>query len=179
MLVPGVLVLMNVIYAAAAYPAGVLSDSGDRGRVLIAGLAVLIVADLVLATAPGIAGIFVGVALWGLHMGLTQGLLATLVADTVPPELRGTAFGMFNLVSARPARGEHCRRGAVARRRCASDLSGRVGICGRCGRWAPRPALQGNCETGGEEPLKDRSRPQGGTIDARQKGGTALMVNAA
>jgi MFS family permease len=99
MLVPVVLVVMNVVYAASAYPAGVLSDNGDRGRVLIVGLAVLIVADLALAIAPGIAGILAGVALWGLHMGLTQGLLAALVADTVPAELRGTAFGMFNLVS--------------------------------------------------------------------------------
>jgi MFS family permease len=99
MLVPGVLVVMNVVYAAAAYPSGVLSDNGDRGAVLIAGLAALIVADLALALSPGIAGVLAGVALWGLHMGLTQGLLAALVADTVPAELRGTAFGMFNLVS--------------------------------------------------------------------------------
>jgi MFS family permease len=99
MLVPGVLVIMNVVYAAAAYPAGVLSDNGDRGRVLIAGFAMLIVADLVLAAGPSTWGVLAGVALWGLHMGFTQGLLAALVADTVPPELRGTAFGMFNLVS--------------------------------------------------------------------------------
>ncbi|MBO0763240.1 MAG: MFS transporter, partial [Hyphomicrobiaceae bacterium] len=99
MLVPGVLVIMNVVYAAAAYPAGTLSDKGDRGRVLIAGLAMLIVADLVLAAGSGIWGVLAGVALWGLHMGFTQGLLAALVADTVPPELRGTAFGVFNLVS--------------------------------------------------------------------------------
>jgi MFS family permease len=99
MLVPAVLVVMNVVYAAAAYPAGVLSDNGDRGRVLIAGLAMLIAADLVLAIAPAIAGVLTGVALWGLHMGFTQGLLAALVADMVPPELRRTAFGMFNLVS--------------------------------------------------------------------------------
>jgi MFS family permease len=98
-LVPVVLVVMNVVYAAAAYPAGVLSDNGDRGRVLIAGLAMLILADLVLAAGSGIWGVLAGVAVWGLHMGLTQGLLAALVADTVPPELRGTAFGMFNLVS--------------------------------------------------------------------------------
>jgi MFS family permease len=98
-LVPGVMVIMNIVYAASAYPAGVLSDAGGRGRVLIAGLTLLIVADLVIAVAPGIGGILAGVALWGLHMGLTQGLLAALVADTVPAELRGTAFGMFNLVS--------------------------------------------------------------------------------
>ncbi|HEY1243382.1 MAG TPA: MFS transporter [Hyphomicrobiaceae bacterium] len=99
MLVPAVLVVMNAVYAAAAYPAGVLSDNGDRGRVLVAGLAMLIVADLVLAAGQGIWGVLAGVVLWGLHMGFTQGLLAALVADTVPPELRGTAFGMFNLVS--------------------------------------------------------------------------------
>ncbi|HEX5999168.1 MAG TPA: MFS transporter [Hyphomicrobiaceae bacterium] len=99
MLVPVVLVVMNVVYAASAYPAGVLSDSGDRASVLILGFTVLIAADLALALAPGIAGVLVGVALWGLHMGLTQGLLAALVADTVPAELRGTAFGVFNLVS--------------------------------------------------------------------------------
>jgi MFS family permease len=99
MLVPAVLVIMNVIYAAAAYPAGVLSDGGDRRGVLIVGLAMLIVADLVLALASGIGGVLAGVAVWGLHMGFTQGLLAALVADAVPSELRGTAFGVFNLVS--------------------------------------------------------------------------------
>jgi MFS family permease len=98
-LVPAVMVIMNVVYALSAYPAGVLSDSGDRGGVLIVGLAMLVAADLVLAFASGIAGVLVGVALWGLHMGFTQGLLATLVADTAPVELRGTAFGMFNLIT--------------------------------------------------------------------------------
>ena len=72
---------------------------GDRYRVLVVGVGFLVLADLVLAFAPGLGGVAVGVALWGLHMGFTQGLLATLVADTSPPELRGTAFGMFNLVT--------------------------------------------------------------------------------
>ena len=98
-LVPLVLVLMNVVYALSAYPAGVLSDRTDRTTVLIVGLGLLIAADLVLAFAPGLAGVAAGVALWGLHMGFTQGLLATLVADTAPPELRGTAFGLFNLLA--------------------------------------------------------------------------------
>ena len=97
-LVPAVLVLMNAVYALSAYPAGVLADRMDRGRLLALGLGVLIVADLILAAAGGLAGIALGVALWGLHMGLTQGLLATLVADAAPAELRGTAFGVFNLV---------------------------------------------------------------------------------
>ena len=83
----------------AAYPAGVLSDRIDRRTVLIAGLLLLVVADVVLALASGIAGVAIGVILWGLHMGLTQGLLATLVADTAPAELRGTAYGMFNLLT--------------------------------------------------------------------------------
>jgi MFS family permease len=98
-LVPAVMVLMNVVYALAAYPAGVLSDRIDRHSVLIAGLLLLVIADVVLALASGIISVAIGVILWGLHMGLTQGLLATLVADTAPTELRGTAYGMFNLLS--------------------------------------------------------------------------------
>jgi MFS family permease len=93
------MVLMNIVYALAAYPAGVLSDRVDRYTVLIIGLVLLIVADLVLALSGGIVGVAMGVALWGLHMGLTQGLLATLVADAAPAELRGTAYGMFNLMT--------------------------------------------------------------------------------
>ncbi len=97
-LAPAVLVVMNVVYAAAAYPAGLVSDRVDRKAILAAGFAVLVAADLVLALSTGLAGVAVGVVLWGLHMGLTQGLLAAMVADTAPAELRGTAFGMFNLV---------------------------------------------------------------------------------
>ena len=99
MLVPAVLVVMNIVYSLASYPAGVLADDGGRYRVLLVGVAFLVLADLVLAFAPGIGGVGAGVILWGLHMGFTQGLLATLVADTSPPELRGTAFGMFNLLT--------------------------------------------------------------------------------
>ncbi len=95
--VPAVLVVMNVAYALAAYPAGILSDKIDRITVLMIGVALLIAADLTLGLATGIAAVTVGVVVWGLHMGFTQGLLATLVADAAPPELRGTAFGMFNL----------------------------------------------------------------------------------
>lgn len=98
-LVPAVMVLMNVVYAVAAYPAGVISDRMNRQTVLIAGFILLIVADVVLALSGSIAGVAVGVILWGLHMGLTQGLLAALVADTAPAELRGTAYGMFNLIT--------------------------------------------------------------------------------
>lgn len=98
-LVPAVLVVLNLAYALSAYPAGALSDRMDRVSVLLLGVIVLFAADLVLATAAGLAGFFAGVALWGLHMGLTQGILSTLVADTAPAELRGTAFGVFNLVS--------------------------------------------------------------------------------
>ena len=98
MLAPAVLVLMNVVYAAAAYPAGVMSDRINRVTVLAAGIGLMIAADLVLALVPSLAGVALGVVLWGLHMGLTQGLLATLVADTSPAELRGTAYGFFNLL---------------------------------------------------------------------------------
>jgi MFS family permease len=97
-LIPAIMVVMNVVYAAAAYPAGVLSDKVDRVTVLFVGLALLIVADLVLGLSSSLLGVMAGVVFWGLHMGFTQGLLATLVADAAPPELRGTAFGMFNLL---------------------------------------------------------------------------------
>jgi MFS family permease len=99
MLAPLVLVLMNFVYAFAAYPAGALSDRANRITILSVGFGFLVAADLVLAFTNNIQGVAVGVALWGLHMGFTQGLLATLVADTAPPELRGTAYGMFNLLS--------------------------------------------------------------------------------
>lgn len=99
MLVPAVLVVMNIAYAVSAYPVGVISDRMDRVTVLILGLFLLLLADGMLASASGIGGLTVGVLLWGLHMGFTQGLLAALIADTAPPELRGTAFGMLSLVS--------------------------------------------------------------------------------
>jgi MFS family permease len=97
--IPSVMVVMSVVYAFSAWPAGVLSDSIGRYRLLLSGFALLIVADLVLAFSNGVVAVMVGVALWGLHMGLTQGLLQALVADTAPENLRGTAFGVFNLVS--------------------------------------------------------------------------------
>lgn len=96
--IPMVMVVMNVVYALAAYPAGILSDKISRVIVLQLGIGFLIAADLVLAFASGLPGVTAGVVFWGLHMGFTQGLLATLIADAAPPELRGTAFGMFNLV---------------------------------------------------------------------------------
>lgn len=95
--VPAVMVVMNVVYAATATPAGSLSDRLDRRLVLIAGLVALVVADLVLALADGIGGALAGAGLWGLHMGLSQGLLAAMIADRAPERLRGTAFGAFNL----------------------------------------------------------------------------------
>ena len=98
-LVPAVLVVMNLIYTAVAYPAGIAADRGGRRALLFWGLAALIVSDLVLGAATSIGAMLAGVALWGLHMGLTQGLLATLVADAAPARLRGTAFGVFHLVS--------------------------------------------------------------------------------
>ena len=98
-LVPLVLVAMNLVYAASAYPFGRLSDRLDRRRLLAGGLLVLIAADLVLAWQTHWAAVLAGVVLWGLHMGMTQGLLAALVADAAPADLRGSAFGLFNLVS--------------------------------------------------------------------------------
>lgn len=98
-IVPIVMVVMNIVYALAAYPAGALSDRFGRQAVLIVGVATLVVADLLLAFTTSVPILLLGVVFWGLHMGLTQGLLATLVADTAPADLRGTAFGVFNLTS--------------------------------------------------------------------------------
>jgi MFS family permease len=98
-LAPLVMVLMNVVYSLVSAPAGGLSDRVDRRLLLLAGLAVLVLADAALALLGSIAGVFVGVALWGLHLGLTQGVLAALIADAAPERLRGTAFGLFNLAS--------------------------------------------------------------------------------
>jgi len=83
----------------SAYPFGKLSDRVSHGRLLAIGLVVLIAADLVLASGDHWSVVLAGVLLWGIHMGLTQGLLATMVADTAPADLRGTAYGFFNLVS--------------------------------------------------------------------------------
>jgi MFS family permease len=90
---------MNLIYALTATPAGILSDKIGRVKVLLCGLGALIFADLTLAFAPGLVGVFVGVGLWGLYLGLSQGLLTALVADTAPEDLRGTAFGLFSLLT--------------------------------------------------------------------------------
>lgn len=98
-LIPLVMVAMNLVYALSAYPFGKLADTMSHRTLLMAGLAVLVAADLVLAHGNGWIPVLIGVLLWGLHMGLTQGLLATMVADTAPAELRGTAFGFFNLFS--------------------------------------------------------------------------------
>jgi MFS family permease len=97
-LAPLVLVVMNIVYALSAYPLGALSDRVDRKPLLVIGFAVLIAADVILAVASDIPTVMIGVALWGLHMGMTQGLLAALVADEAPQYLRATAFGVFNFV---------------------------------------------------------------------------------
>ena len=96
--VPWVMVAMSVVYAIVAYPAGAAADRGQGPRLLWCGFVALIVADLILANAIGALTVYTGAAFWGLHMGLTQGLLAALVAAAAPADLRGTAFGVFNLV---------------------------------------------------------------------------------
>lgn len=97
--VPFVLVLMSIFYALSSYPAGVLADRMNRKTLMAAGFIALFIADIFLATAGSIWLVMLGVAFWGLHMGLTQGLLATMVADASPAYLRGSAFGIFNLVT--------------------------------------------------------------------------------
>ena len=98
-LVPLVMVAMNVVYSLTAYPFGKLSDRVSHHGLLLAGLSVLVLADVVLAASTHWTGLLLGVALWGVHMGMTQGLLAAMVAAQAPADLRGTAFGFFNLVS--------------------------------------------------------------------------------
>jgi len=96
---PAVLVLMALAYSLSAYPAGALSDRLGRRAVLMMGLGLLIAADLLLALLPGWAGLALGVAAWGLHLGFSQGIFAAMIADSAPAELRGTAFGLFNLLT--------------------------------------------------------------------------------
>jgi MFS family permease len=95
--VPMVLVVMYLVYSLTAYPFGILADHIDRRLQLAIGTLVLIGADLILAAANGIWLTALGVALWGLQLGVTQGLLGAAVADTAPPRLRGTAFGIFDV----------------------------------------------------------------------------------
>ncbi|HEX4975076.1 MAG TPA: MFS transporter [Pseudomonadales bacterium] len=95
---PVILIVMNIIYSLFAYPAGKATDRVSIRTLLVFGLAMLVLADVVLATATSVAWIFVGAMLWGLHMAFSQGLLLKLVADTAPAELLGTAFGIFNLM---------------------------------------------------------------------------------
>ena len=98
-LAPLALIAMNLVYSLSAAPLGRLADGGDGKVILIAGMMVLVIADLLLALAPGVVATFIGIALWGLHMGMTQGLLAAMIADRAPEDLRGTAFGLYNLVT--------------------------------------------------------------------------------
>ncbi|TAL28277.1 MAG: MFS transporter [Alphaproteobacteria bacterium] len=96
---PAILIVMNIVYAAASWPAGILSDKIGKRGLLVAGIATLIAADIVLAMTGNLYMLFFGCALWGLHMGLTQGILTAFIADQAPAHLRGTAFGMYNLLS--------------------------------------------------------------------------------
>jgi len=98
-LTPAVIAVMSLVYAGAAYPAGRLQDRYGARPLLMAGLAALIAADLFLALGQGLPLIFLGIGLWGLHMGLTQGVLSALIAEAAPSRLRGTAFGIFGLVT--------------------------------------------------------------------------------
>lgn len=97
--IPLVIVVMNAVYALVSYPVGYRADRMDRRQLLAVGLVMLVVADWVLAKADGPTSVYAGAALWGLHFGFTEGVLAAMVADAAPGELRGTAFGLFNLVT--------------------------------------------------------------------------------
>jgi MFS family permease len=98
-LAPLVLVVFNLSYLLLSYPAGALSDQRDPRAILITGIVMLVAGNLVLALVPGVAALLLGVALWGGHMALTQGLFAKLVADAAPPQLRATSFGLFHVAT--------------------------------------------------------------------------------
>ncbi len=98
-LIPMVLILVHLVSSFASYPMGLLADRANKRVLLVAGFVVLIAADVVLALGQGLGAIMFGVGLWGLHLGVSQGLLSALVAETAPMQLRGTGFGVFNLVN--------------------------------------------------------------------------------
>lgn len=97
--IPLAMVLMSLAYAVSAYPAGLWSDRVEKRGLLALAMAFLVLADLILATAETLPMLFVGLVLWGLHMGFSQGILAAMVADTTPAHWKGTAYGFFNFVS--------------------------------------------------------------------------------
>jgi MFS family permease len=111
--VPAILIVMNVVYSASAYPFGKLADRVRKQTLLSAGIVFLIGADLVLAAAGAVWMAVAGAVLWGLHMGATQGLLSALVADTSPEDLRGSAFGLFNLATGVAVLGASVLAGAL------------------------------------------------------------------
>jgi MFS family permease len=112
-LTPAVIAVMSLVYAGAAYPAGRLQDKYGARPPLIAGLVALIAADLLLASGKGLLPTFLGIGLWGLHMGLTQGVLSALVAEAAPSRLRGTAFGLFGLITGLAALGASVLAGVL------------------------------------------------------------------
>jgi MFS family permease len=150
--IPLVLVVMNFVYVLSAYPAGWLSDRVDRIWFLIVGLGVLIAADVLLATTTNLNVVFVGIALWGLHMGLTQGLFAALVADTAPTDLRGSAFGVFNFVSGVVAVGSSLLAGALwkfsgpATTFFTGAAFSTLALAGLVAAWVRRPARREGAE---------------------------------
>jgi predicted MFS family arabinose efflux permease len=93
------MVVMSLAYAFSAYPVGIMSDDMNKKRLLAIGLLLLILADLALAQATSISVLMLGVALWGLHMGFSQGILATMVAEATPQDLKVTAYGLFNFIT--------------------------------------------------------------------------------
>lgn len=96
--IPGVMVVMALTYSLSAWSVGVLSDRLDRRILLVIGMALLMAADLILGVGWSVQAVFAGVAVWGLHVGFTQGTLAAMVSEILPATLRGIALGVFNLI---------------------------------------------------------------------------------
>jgi MFS family permease len=96
---PLALVIFNIGFLALAYPAGALSDQASPRLILLGGMALLVIADLILAFAAGLPLLILGVLLWGAHMALTQGIFARMIADSAPEHMRATSFGAFYFAS--------------------------------------------------------------------------------
>jgi MFS family permease len=97
--IPVVFVVMNVAYAIVAVPFGHLADRGGFFILIVCGFLILVLADIILALTNSVGWMFVGIIFWGIHLGMTQGLLLAMISKLSPLELRGTSFGLFHAIS--------------------------------------------------------------------------------
>jgi MFS family permease len=164
--IPLIMVLMNLFYCLTAYPSGRLSDRLGRSAIMAAGLGILILADLVLAAAGSEWQVFIGVAIWGLHMGLTQGLLSAMVADAAHRDLRGTAFGIFSMAMGVAILAASLLAGWLWDAFGAPTTFSAGACLATCALLAFLPS-RGRLKQGGKSPLNSSGEPADkGTIDS-------------